>query len=117
MTHNDASLPHTQLAIWTGLNSAGAGWRAALLEVIFEAGAGLGQALADLINIFNPEKIVPDGPLSIAGDYFAWAPGVCLQAPPGGYTNRRIEMDPSAFARGASLMGAFAIVVDDLVQI
>ena len=40
------------------------------IELLEEAGLKLGEQLANLINIFNPEAIIIGGTLATAGDYF-----------------------------------------------
>lgn len=86
------------------------------LDSFREAGRAMGQGLAGLINIFNPEKIVIGGPLSIAGEYMlpAIKETVGQHAMPG--IEPRAEISLSPFGPDASLIGAVAIVVDDLLN-
>ena len=58
----------------TGINSVGTGLPATQLEInskvgAVEAGGAMGIGLAGLVNIFNPEKIILGGPISVAGEY------------------------------------------------
>src|SRR5581483_2259793 len=39
------------------------------IDSFAEAGAAMGRGFAGLVNIFNPEKVIMGGPLSVAGDY------------------------------------------------
>jgi glucokinase-like ROK family protein len=86
------------------------------IESFAEAGHAMGQGFAGLINIFNPEKIILGGPLSIAGEYLL--PGikatVSRHALP--EIDRKAEVLLSSFGPDASLIGAIAIVVDDVLS-
>jgi glucokinase-like ROK family protein len=86
------------------------------IESFSEAGLAMGQGFAGLINIFNPEKIILGGPLSIAGDYLL--PGiketVSHHALP--EIDQQVEVLLSSFGPDASLIGAIAIVVDDVLS-
>jgi len=58
----------------TGINSVGTCRPATQLEInskvgAVEAGGAMGIGLAGLVNIFNPEKIILGGPISVAGEY------------------------------------------------
>ncbi|HEY5981969.1 MAG TPA: ROK family protein [Anaerolineales bacterium] len=80
-----------------------------------DAGSALGTGMAGLINILNPEKIILGGPVSIAGDYLLPSirksaeqramPGIVAQT----------EINLSAFGPDASLIGAAAVVIDDIL--
>jgi len=81
-----------------------------------EAGRAMGQGFAGLINIFNPEKIILGGPLSIAGEYLlpAIKETVALHSLP--EIDQQAEILLSPFGPDASLIGAIAIVVDDALS-
>lgn len=95
--------------------AADAGDREAI-DSFREAGLAMGQGLAGLINIFNPEKIIIGGPLSIAGEYMlpAIKETVKQHAMPGIVPQAEISLSP--FGPDASLIGAVAIVVDDILS-
>lgn len=95
--------------------AADAGDREAI-DSFHEAGRAMGQGLAGLINIFNPEKIIIGGPLSIAGEYMlpAIKQTVSQHAMPGIEPQTEISLSP--FGPDASLIGAVAIVVDDILS-
>lgn len=86
------------------------------IESFAEAGHAMGQGFAGLINIFNPEKIILGGPLSIAGEYLL--PGIketiSHHALP--EIDQKAEVLLSSFGPDASLIGAIAIVVDDVLS-
>jgi glucokinase-like ROK family protein len=86
------------------------------IESFAEAGHAMGQGFAGLINIFNPEKIILGGPLSIAGEYLlpAIKQTVSRHALP--EIDSQAEVLLSSFAADASLIGAIAIVVDDVLS-
>ena len=81
-----------------------------------EAGRAMGQGLAGLVNIFNPERIIIGGPLSIAGEYMlpAIKETVKQHAMPGILPQAEISLSP--YGPDASLIGASAIVVDDILS-
>ncbi|MEK6753656.1 MAG: ROK family transcriptional regulator [Chloroflexota bacterium] len=95
--------------------AADAGDREAI-DSFAEAGHAMGQGLAGLINIFNPEKIVIGGPLSIAGEYLlpAIKETVARHALP--EIDQQVEVLLSPFGPDASLLGAIAIVADDILS-
>jgi glucokinase-like ROK family protein len=80
-----------------------------------EAGHAMGQGFAGLINIFNPEKIILGGPLSQAGQYLlpAIEETVAQHALP--EIGKQVSVVLSSFGPDASLIGAIAIVVDDIL--
>ena len=85
------------------------------IESFNEAGRAMGQGFAGLINIFNPEKIILGGPLSMAGQYLlpAIEETVSLHSLP--EIGRQAKVVLSNFGPDASLIGAIAIVVDDVL--
>lgn len=86
------------------------------IDSFIEAGRAMGQGFAGLINIFNPEKIILGGPLSIAGDYLlpAIKEAATLHSLP--EIDRQVEVHLSSFGTDASLIGAIAIVADDVLS-
>jgi glucokinase-like ROK family protein len=85
------------------------------IDSFAEAGAAMGQGFASLINIFNPEKIILGGPLSIAGPYLlpSIEQTVIQHSLP--EIGQQSEVFLSTFGPDASLIGAIAIVVDDIL--
>ncbi len=86
------------------------------IDSFSEAGRAMGQGFAGLVNIFNPEKIILGGPLSIAGEYLlpSIKETVDLHAFP--EINKQVEIVLSPFGPDASLIGAIAIIVDDVLS-
>jgi len=86
------------------------------IESFAEAGHAMGQGFAGLINIFNPEKIILGGPLSIAGEYLL--PGIKETITRHAFPeiDKQAEVLLSSFGPDASLIGAIAIVVDDVLS-
>lgn len=84
-------------------------------ECLAEAGGALGTGFAVLVNMFNPEKIVLGGPVSMAGEYLlpALRESVRAHAMPEILSQAEIEL--SAFGPDASLVGAAAVVVDEVL--
>jgi glucokinase-like ROK family protein len=81
-----------------------------------EAGAAMGQGFASLINIFNPEKIILGGPLSIAGDYLLPRVKATVDKHSLPEIDQQVQVCLSAFGPDASLIGAVSIVVDDILS-
>jgi glucokinase-like ROK family protein len=86
------------------------------LDSFAEAGRAMGQGIATIVNFLNPEKIILGGPLSIAGKYML--PHIqeeiyrhCLPeiAP-------QVSLEISSFGANASLIGAVAIVINDVLS-
>lgn len=86
------------------------------IESFAEAGRAMGQGFAGLINIFNPEKIILGGPLSIAGDYLLPAIREVIPSQTLPEIDQQAEVVLSSFGQDASLIGAIAIVVDDILS-
>ncbi len=95
--------------------AADAGDREAI-DSFAEAGAAMGQGLAGLANIFNPEKIILGGPLSIAGDYLLPSIRKTVSKHSLPEIDQQVEIGLSVFGPDASLIGAVAIVVDDILK-
>jgi glucokinase-like ROK family protein len=81
-----------------------------------EAGRAMGQGFAGLINIFNPDKIILGGPLSIAGEYLLPAIREVIPRHTLPEIDQQAEVILSSFGPNASLIGAIAIVVDDVLS-
>ena len=81
-----------------------------------EAGRAMGQGFAGLINIFNPEKIILGGPLSLAGDYLLPAIREVIPNHTLPEIDQEAEVVLSSFGPDASLIGAIAIVADDVLS-
>ena len=86
------------------------------LDTFAETGAAMGMGIAGLVNIFNPEKIILGGPMSIAGDYLLPAIKESIEkySPP--EINQQMEILLSAFGSDASVIGSISIVVDDILS-
>lgn len=86
------------------------------IDSFTEAGKAMGQGLAGLINIFNPEKIILGGPLSIAGEYLLPAIKETVDRHSLPEIDQQAEILLSPFGPDASLIGAIAIVVDNALS-
>lgn len=85
------------------------------IDSFAEAGAAMGQGFASLINIFNPEKIILGGPLSTAGAYLLPSIQHTVKRHSLPEIGQQSEVSLSTFGPDASLIGAIAIVVDDIL--
>ncbi len=86
------------------------------LESLAEAGSAIGLGFATLVNMFNPEKIVLGGPVSVAGEYLMPAILDSLRRHAMGEILSQTEINVSAFGPDASLVGAAAVIVDDVLK-
>jgi glucokinase-like ROK family protein len=86
------------------------------IDSFTEAGHAMGQGFAGLINIFNPEKIILGGPLSVAGEYLLPAIKETVTRHSLPEIIQQAEVLLSPFGPDASLIGAIAIVVDDVLS-
>jgi glucokinase-like ROK family protein len=82
---------------------------------IEEAGTAMGIGLAGLVNIFNPEKIIIGGPLSITGEYLLPSIQHGMEKYAMAEIAVQTEITLSEFGPDASLLGAAAIVVDEIL--
>lgn len=85
------------------------------LETLSETGALLGLGIANLISIFNPELVIIGGPLSLAGPY--WLPRVeeAVQRTVLPEVRERVRILLSPFGADASVVGAAALIVEDIL--
>lgn len=86
------------------------------IEAIQEAGQAMGQGFAGLINIFNPEKIILGGPLSIVGDYLLPSIKETIKRHAWFEITQMTDVLLSTFGADASLFGAVAIVINDVLS-
>lgn len=87
------------------------------IDSFAEAGHAMGQGFAGLINIFNPDKIVLGGPLSIAGEYLLPSIKETMKRHSMPEIDQQVEVLLSPFGPDASLIGAIAIVADDILSL
>ncbi len=86
------------------------------IDSISEAGSAMGQGFANLINIFNPEKIILGGPLSSVGSYLLPSIKETVDKHSLPEIDQQVEVSLSTFGPDASLIGAIAVVVDDILS-
>jgi glucokinase-like ROK family protein len=86
------------------------------LESLAEVGSAMGTGFAVLVNMFNPDKIVLGGPVSLAGEYLMPSIRDSLSRHAMGEILSQTEINLSAFGPDASLVGAAAVIVDDILQ-
>jgi glucokinase-like ROK family protein len=86
------------------------------IDSFVEAGRAMGQGIVGIVNIFNPEKIVVGGPLSIAGDYLLPPVFEAVEKNALNETMKRTDVISSIFGSDASLFGAVSVVVEDILS-
>jgi glucokinase-like ROK family protein len=86
------------------------------LEALAETGTALGLGFASLIDIFNPDKIILGGSLSIVGKYLL--PSIKDTATKHSLSDvsPKADISLSGFGTDAILVGAISIVVDDILS-
>ena len=84
------------------------------LEALAETGKAMGLGFAGLINIFNPEKIIFGGPLSILGKYLLPSLKETAAKHSLPEISPKAEILLSSYEANASLVGAVSIAVDDI---
>jgi predicted NBD/HSP70 family sugar kinase len=67
------------------------------------------------VNIFNPEKIILGGPISMAGEYLLPSIRQSVNKHAMRETVNQTEINISAFGPDASVIGAVAVLVDDIL--
>ena len=85
------------------------------VDAFSDVGQALGRGVAGLVNIFNPEKIVLGGTLSIASKYLIPAMNAAVSNFAQNDVMKKTDIIVSIFANDASLFGAVAIVVEDVM--
>ncbi len=85
-------------------------------EALAETGAAIGLGIANLINIFNPEMVVVGGAMSQAGHHLLPAIQRAVRERALAETRARTQIVLSAFGPDASVMGAVALVVKDILS-
>jgi glucokinase-like ROK family protein len=84
-------------------------------SIVIECGESLGVALATLVDLFNPERIVLHGAIAEAGDIFFSSVARTLQQRAFSTRNEAVELVAPTFGIDAGLIGAAAIALDTLV--
>lgn len=105
---------HAPLSI-SIINQAADEGDADALEALAEAGAALGNGAAGLINMLNPEKIILGGPITVAKEHLMPAIMESISRHAIQEIAAQTEIAMSAFGRDASLIGAAAVVLDDIL--
>lgn len=80
-----------------------------------EVGRAMGQGIAGIVNIFNPEKVVIGGTLSAASGHLLPAMKEAISQRALNDVLKKTDVIPSVFGDDASLFGAVAIVVEDIM--
>lgn len=93
---------------------AGAG-DAAALATVAAAGESLGVALADLVDLLNPSRIVLHGVIVGAGAPFFAAVGRALHQRAFLAAEDTVPLVPATFGEDAGLVGAAAVALDALI--
>ena len=85
------------------------------IDIFTETGEAMGLGIASLVNIFNPEKIILGGPLSVVGDYLL--PGIKKSVKDHALPEiaDQVEIVLSSFRTDASAFGAIALVVNSIL--
>jgi glucokinase-like ROK family protein len=111
MTGGDVRLINFEIVV----QAAAAGDPAAL-SALDQVGRYLGLGMANLVNIFNPELMVLGGALNLASPFLlpVIQQTICEDALAPSRENMRVV--PSALGTDACVMGAIALVLDDILR-
>ena len=85
------------------------------IQVIQASGESLGIALADLADLFNPERIVVHGAITSAGDLFVEVVSRALRQRAFLATNDAVTLVTPTYGEDAGLVGAAAIALDRVI--
>ena len=85
------------------------------LKQFSKTGMAIGQGITSLIKIFNPDKIILGGPLSTAGNYLLPSIKTAIAKHIYPIIKQEVEVKISNFGPDASLIGAIAIVAEDVI--
>ncbi len=85
-------------------------------EALDETGSLLGLGVANLVSVFNPRLVVLGGPLAIAGEYLLPAIAAAVKETVLPEIHQQVRISLSAFGADASLMGAVALVVEEILS-
>jgi len=94
--------------------AAGEGDQVAL-DIFTETGEAMGLGIASLVNIFNPEKVILGGPLSIVGDYLLPAIKMSVKKHALPEISDQVDIILSSFRIDASVFGGIALVVNNIL--
>jgi predicted NBD/HSP70 family sugar kinase len=86
------------------------------LDAFACTGEALGVGIASLVNTFNPEKVVLGGPLSAVGDYLLSSIKASVAKHSFPEISQHVEILASKFGKDASVIGAIALVVNDILS-
>ncbi len=85
------------------------------IDIFSQTGEVMGLGFATLINIFNPEKVILGGPLSVVGEYLLPAISSSVNMHTLSEISQQVEILISEFGPDASVIGAVALVVNDIL--
>jgi glucokinase-like ROK family protein len=86
------------------------------LEAFANTGEALGVGIANLVNTFNPEMVILGGPLSAVGNYLLPSIKVTVENLAFPEMSKYVEIINSEFGENASVIGAIALVVNDILS-
>jgi len=106
---------NTPLSIALIKAAADAGDRLSL-EAFADTGEAIGVGIANLVNTFNPEKVIIGGPLSDYGSYLLPSIKASVEKHSFPEISKYVEIETSQFGKDASVIGAIALVVNDILS-
>ncbi|MDA8033594.1 MAG: ROK family protein [Actinomycetota bacterium] len=86
------------------------------LGLLTDAGALIGQTLAQLVNFYNPSLVVIGGGIAQAGDFFLAAIRQATYARSTPLATRDLRIEHSPVSKQAGLVGAAVAVADELLS-
>ncbi len=105
----------TRLKFQTVVEAARAG-DPVCMQALEDVAVNLGLGIANLVNIFNPELIVIGGALSLGQDLLMPVVEKTVFREALGPAARKLRIAPSAHGADACVVGAVAMVLDDILR-
>jgi N-acetylglucosamine repressor len=84
-------------------------------DIIMNCGESLGTALANLVDLLNPSRIVLHGAVTAANGLFFPAVSDCIQRRAFLTRDEVVVLEPATFGSDAGLVGAAAVALDAIV--
>jgi glucokinase-like ROK family protein len=105
----------TTLSLHLIKEAADAGDKVAL-DAFADTGEAIGIGIANLVNTFNPEKVIIGGPLSAFGNYLISPIRASVEKHSFPEISKHAEIVNSDFGENACVIGAVSLVVNDILS-
>jgi glucokinase-like ROK family protein len=86
------------------------------LQAVHNIADYVGQASVNLINLFDPDRLILGGALAEAGNYLLWPVERRVENDTISHHDRHVSVQTSAFGRQATIIGSGACVLEQVLQ-